>query len=334
MGGTGAFYTFRRAVFHESQRATTTAWPLACGCRAAHEPLGLVDERALRGAREALEGAQGERRLAALDLDRPRPRHQPVDEVAGADLQVAPLVDGVAVAVGQDAPAALGGVGEQDAVEGRQQRGGAGVSGSGRGAPGQVVERAPVLVLEALEVGAEALERLAHRRRAPADPARHVVGARRPEGPQVARTTSSSALSPFGAPRGRGAASRALGALAPHAPSAGARTKADQRWNGRHLSSRWRSSSAFERAWDARRATPRRRRRSSSWCAASAPRRPAASSAALRPRSPARRPCGASGGRRLAPRPRRRPGARAPRRGAASRAAACRRRARRPSSAA
>ena len=67
------------------------------------------------------------------------------------------------------------------------------------------------------------------------------------------RTTSSSALSPFGAPRGRGAASSALGAFAPQALSAGTRTRADQRWNGRHLSARWRSSSAGESAlgWSA-----------------------------------------------------------------------------------
>ena len=82
--------------------------------------------------------------------------------------------------------AALGGVGEQDAVEGRQQARRRRRLGVGPRRVGQVVERAAVLVLEALEVRAEALERLAHRRRAPADPARHVLGARRPEGPQVA----------------------------------------------------------------------------------------------------------------------------------------------------
>ena len=250
MGGTGVFYTFRRAVFHEPQRATTTACPLACGLERAHEALGLVDQRAARRAREALERAQGERRLAALDLDRPGPRHEPVDQVAGADLQVAPLVDGVAVLVGQDARPALGGVGEQDAVEGGQQARRRRRLGVGPRRVGQVVERAAVLVLEALELARRgARSAVAHRRRAPADPARHVVG--RPP----ARTRAGGGARPRRAPcrpsaRRAGAGPRAgrSGAFVPQAPSAGTRTKADQRWNGRHLSSRWRSSSPVESA--------------------------------------------------------------------------------------
>ena len=63
MGATGAFYTFRRAVFQEPGRSTETAWPFACGLQRAHEALGLVDQLGARGAREALERAQRERRL-------------------------------------------------------------------------------------------------------------------------------------------------------------------------------------------------------------------------------------------------------------------------------
>ena len=185
IGGTRGFYTFRRAVFHDAQRATTTLWALASGCRS-RTRRSASSTSAVRVARaQALQRAQGEGRLAPLDLGRPRPRHEPVDEVAGADLQVAPLVDRVAMRVGQDALAALAGVGQQDAVEGGQQAGRGGRLGVRPRRVGQVVERAALLVLEACEVGREALDRLAHRRRAPPDPARHVLGAGRPEGAQV-----------------------------------------------------------------------------------------------------------------------------------------------------
>ena len=84
--------------------------PLGLRLERAHKALGLVDQRAARGAREALEGAQGERRLAALDLDRPRSRDEAVDQVARADLQVAPLVDRVAVGVRQGSQGGPSGV--------------------------------------------------------------------------------------------------------------------------------------------------------------------------------------------------------------------------------
>ena len=214
MGGTGGFYTFRRAVFHEPQRATTTACPLACGLEGAHEPLGLVDERAARGAREALERAQGEGRLAALDLDRPRPGHEPVDQVAGTDLQVAPLVDGVAVLVGKDPLAALGGVGEQDAVEGGQQarrgrasRGRAAARRAGRRARGRSRPRS-----------ARGPRRGARTPRAPAACATRSSPPRR-RGPP-ARTPADGGARPRRAPcrpsarrAGAGPRSRALGAF-------------------------------------------------------------------------------------------------------------------------
>ena len=330
MGGTGVFYTFRRAVFHEPQRATTTACPLACGWSARDEPLGLVDQRGARRAREALERAQRERRLAALDLDRPGPGDEPVDQVAGADLQVAPLVDGVAVLVGQDARPALGGVGEQDAVEGGQQARRRRRLGVGPRRVGQVVERAAVLVLEALEL---APRRSSAARtggvRQPIQPATS-SGPAGPNARRWRRTTSSSALSPFSAPRGRGAASRALGAFVPQAPSAGTRTKADQRWNGRHLSSRWRSSSACRERLGML-GDPLLDERADLLGAARRPARVGPQlgqqlldrGAGLVVGAP---PVVAAPPRR---RPRRRPGARARTRGAGSRAAACRRRARR-----
>ena len=99
------------------------------------------------------------------------------------------------------------------------------------------------------------LEGRAHRRRAPADPARHVVGARRPERAQMAAHDLVERLVALQrAARARG---RAQGAGRLRAPGAVGRhpTKADQRWNGRHLSSRWRSSSPWRAPWDARRPT-------------------------------------------------------------------------------
>ena len=332
MGGTGVFYTFRRAVFHEAQRATTTACPLACGWRA-RTRRSASSTSALRVARaRRSSGTQGEGRLAALDLDRPRPRHEPVDQVAGTDLQVAPLVDGVAMrGRAGSAPGAW-----RRRRAGRCRRppaGAAGPASRGRAAARRAGRRARG---RPRPRSARAPRRGARTPRAPAACAIRSSPPRRraPAGPNARRwrrTTSSSALSPLGAPRGRGAASRALGRL--RAPGA----------VGRHAHE---GRPALERAplelalalelgrsrapWDGRRATPRRRRRSPRRCAASGARRPAASSAAARPRRRARRPCGASGGPPPRPRPPRRPGARARRRGAASRAAACRRRALRP----
>ena len=234
-----------------ARRRPRAPWPAAGGrARGARPRRRARCAWRARGAR----GAQGEGRLAALDLDRPRPRHEPVDQVAGTDLQVAPLVDGVAVL--DRAGCALGAWRRRRA--GRCRRppaGAAGPASRGRAAARRAGRRARG---RPRPRSARAPRRGARTPRAPAAYAIRSSPRRRraPAGPNARRwrrTTSSSALSPFGAPRGRGAASRALGAFVPQAPSAGTRTKADQRWNGRHLSSRWRSSSAVESAlgWSA-----------------------------------------------------------------------------------
>ena len=330
MGGTGVFYTFRRAVFHEPQRATTTACPLACGGGRARAARPRRRARcASRG--EALERAQGERRLAALDLDRPRPA-RPARR-----------------------PGSSGG---SAGCAARRRRRGGGRAGCAPGAwrrrPAGRCRRRPAGAAAPASRGRAAARRAGRRargrprprsaraRRRGARSAARTGGVRHPIQPATSsapagpnarrwrRTTSSSALSPFSAPRGRGAARRALGAFVPQLPSAGARTKADQRWNGRHLS----SALALELGRRSRLGCSASHASTnapiSSRCAACGSRRSAASSAAPRPRRPARRRCAASGGPPPRRRPPRRPGARARTRGAASPAAACRRRALRP----
>ena len=145
--------------------------------------------------------------------------------------------------VGQDALPALARVRPADALRRRPAAGrGAGVSGSGRGAAGEVVERAAVLVLEARQLGRKALERLAHQRRSPPI---QVATSSAPAGPKArrCRRTTSSGLVALRRAAGHGAARRALGALVPQAPSAGARTRLGPALERRHLYRRSCSSS-------------------------------------------------------------------------------------------
>src|SRR4051794_25514570 len=114
IGGTAGLYTRDPVVLPLDDDPMA----LGVGPYRLREALALFDQLGARCPRQLLERAQRDDSLAALDLDVPRAGDQPVDGVARADPQVLALVDRVAMCVGEDPRAVLGGVGEQDAVKG------------------------------------------------------------------------------------------------------------------------------------------------------------------------------------------------------------------------